>query len=321
MATLKEKRTCGQRCEDFGRFVWNSDNGTFMGRTPEKWVYISLYYVAFYVVMTGLFSLAIYVLMYTLDPYAPDYQDRLKSPGVMVWPDTYGEEDIEINYNTSDKACWTKMSKILHKFLGPYNDTKQLECNNYNCTKGKYFIQKTFSAPHHTKWACPFTQSMLGPCSGLEDPTFGYNCTMPCVVIKMNRIIDFLPTNHTELPPYVNCTILVSNICIYLFEQHVFKKNESKVLHIIIYYIYCSDLGSWRTCEIHIKERMTLIDTEQKETCRFLVQVQVKLKTLDHPIMPFFTSLPIINILSPSEALDLMQQLLQVPFFSTCKIS
>lgn len=44
-------------------------------------MYISLYYVAFYVVMTGLFSLAIYVLMYTLDPYAPDYQDRLKSPG------------------------------------------------------------------------------------------------------------------------------------------------------------------------------------------------------------------------------------------------
>ncbi|KAM9366502.1 potassium-transporting ATPase subunit beta-like [Symphorus nematophorus] len=208
MAALKEKRTCGQRCEDFGRFVWNSDNGTFMGRTPEKWVYISLYYVAFYVVMTALFSLAIWTLMYTLDPYAPDYQDRLKSPGVMVWPDTYGEEDIEIFYNTSNKASWMKMVNILNKFLQPYNDTAQLGCNYYNCTKGKYFIQKTFSAPHHTKWSCPFTQSMLGPCSGLEDPSFGYNCTMPCVVIKMNRIIDFLPTNNTKVPPYVNCTIL-----------------------------------------------------------------------------------------------------------------
>lgn len=37
MAALKEKRTCGQRCEDFGHFVWNSDEGKFMGRTPEKW--------------------------------------------------------------------------------------------------------------------------------------------------------------------------------------------------------------------------------------------------------------------------------------------
>ncbi|XP_029982725.1 potassium-transporting ATPase subunit beta isoform X2 [Sphaeramia orbicularis] len=158
--------------------------------------------------MTALFSLAIWVLMYTLDPYAPDYQDRLKSPGVMVWPDTYGEEIVEINYNTSDKASWMKMSNILHKFLKPYNDTLQQECNTYNCTKGKYFIQKTFSAPHHTKWACPFTQSMLGPCSGLEDPTFGYNCTMPCVVIKMNRVIDFLPSNITGVAPYVNCTVL-----------------------------------------------------------------------------------------------------------------
>ncbi|XP_068186520.1 potassium-transporting ATPase subunit beta-like [Antennarius striatus] len=208
MAALKEKRTCGQRCEDFGNFVWNSDEGTFMGRTPEKWVYISLYYVAFYVVMTALFSLAIWTLMYTLDPYAPDYQDRLKSPGVMVWPDTYGEEDVEITYNTSDKASWMKMTKIIQKFLEPYNDTKQHECNYYNCTKGKYFVQKTFSAPNHTKWACPFMQSMLGACSGFQDPTFGYNCSMPCVIIKMNRIIDFLPCNKTDCPPYVNCTVL-----------------------------------------------------------------------------------------------------------------
>lgn len=78
----------------------------------------------------------------------------------------------------------------MNLYLSPsaYNDTKQLECNYYNCTKGKYFIQKTFTALHHTKWSCPFTQSMLGACSGLEDPTFGYNSTMPCVVIKMNRV-------------------------------------------------------------------------------------------------------------------------------------
>ncbi|XP_036950516.1 potassium-transporting ATPase subunit beta-like isoform X3 [Acanthopagrus latus] len=158
--------------------------------------------------MTALFCLAIWTLMYTLDPYAPDYQDRLQSPGVMVWPDTYGEEDVEIRYNSSDKASWMQMSNILHGFLKPYNDSKQLECNHYNCTKGKYFIQNTFSAPNHTKWACPFTQSMLGACSGLEDPTFGYNCSMPCVIIKMNRIISFLPSNKTDLPPYVNCTVL-----------------------------------------------------------------------------------------------------------------
>ncbi|KAJ8405958.1 hypothetical protein AAFF_G00308460 [Aldrovandia affinis] len=206
MAALKEKRTCGQRCQDFGRFVWNPDDQTFMGRTPEKWVYISLYYVAFYVVMTALFILAIYVLMYTLSPYSPDYQDRLTSPGVMVWPDAYGEEGVEIFFNTSDKKSWSKMSNCLTHFLQPYNDSMQNQ-NSHTCTQGKYFIQTHFSGPHHTKWACPFTQSMLGNCSGIEDPTFGYADGKPCVIIKMNRIINFCPGNQT-LGPYVNCTVL-----------------------------------------------------------------------------------------------------------------
>lgn len=48
---------------------------------PLPAVWISLYYVAFYVVMTGVFALCIYVLMCTVDPYTPDYQDQLKSPG------------------------------------------------------------------------------------------------------------------------------------------------------------------------------------------------------------------------------------------------
>uniref|UniRef100_A0A4W5NCK7 Sodium/potassium-transporting ATPase subunit beta n=1 Tax=Hucho hucho TaxID=62062 RepID=A0A4W5NCK7_9TELE len=206
MATLKEKRTCGQRCEDFGRFVWNSDTGTMFGRTPEKWVYISLYYVAFYVIMTGLFSLAIWTLMYTLDPYTPDYQDRLTSPGVMVWPPTYIEEDVVLSYNTSDKVSQRKMSNCLSNFLKPYNDTSQQ--SNRNCTRGEYFKQEKFEAPHHTKYSCRFTQSMLGRCSGLDDPTFGYNGTMPCVIIKMNRIINFLPNNGTGMAPHLNCTIL-----------------------------------------------------------------------------------------------------------------
>lgn len=44
-------------------------------------MWISLYYLAFYVVMSGLFALSIYSLMRTVNPYEPDYQDQLKSPG------------------------------------------------------------------------------------------------------------------------------------------------------------------------------------------------------------------------------------------------
>lgn len=213
-------------------------------------VYISLYYVAFYVVMTSLFSLSIWTLMYTLDPYAPDYQDRLQSPGNIMTTRTtttlikpqwlltsslfaclfrgdgvaghvrrgrnrnhlqhirQGQLDENVQHPSWVPGTlvfvltWPRWTNIkqderfktrylnLWFCLSPsaYNETKQLDCNYCNCTKGKYFIQTAFSAPHHTKWACRFAQSMLGACSGFEDPTFGYNCTMPCVIIKMNRV-------------------------------------------------------------------------------------------------------------------------------------
>lgn len=49
-------------------------------------MWISLYYLAFYVVMSGLFALSIYSLMRTVNPYEPDYQDQLKSPGTATVP-------------------------------------------------------------------------------------------------------------------------------------------------------------------------------------------------------------------------------------------
>ncbi|KAI7811428.1 potassium-transporting ATPase subunit beta-like [Triplophysa rosa] len=223
MATLKEKRTCAQRCEDFGHFVWNSDNGTLFGRTLIKWVYISLYYVVFYIVMSALFSLAIYVLMYTLDPYAPDYQDRLSSPGVMVWPDTYDDEKVVIAYNTSNKMSWMKMVNSIRTLIHPYNDTLQEHHNPHNCTAERYFLQNSFNGPNHTKWACAFYQSTLGDCSGIDDPTFGYTTSQPCVIIKMNRIIGFLPNNGTGLAPRLNCTVLEGGENVSGYEYHPYN--------------------------------------------------------------------------------------------------
>ena len=91
--------------------------------------------------------------------------------------------------------------------LSAYNDTSQQ--SNHNCTKGEYFKQEKFEAPHHTKYSCRFTQSMLGRCSGLDDPTFGYNGTTPCVIIKMNRVRSV--TDQLEILHYVmNMTFTTS---------------------------------------------------------------------------------------------------------------
>ncbi|XP_061482700.1 potassium-transporting ATPase subunit beta [Rhineura floridana] len=258
MATLNEKKTCSQRMENFQRFLWNPDTGQLMGRTLINWVWISLYYVAFYVVITGLFCLAIYSLMKTLNPYTPDYQDRLKSPGVTLRPDVYGEKGLEICYNISDRDSWDGYVKTLQSFLSAYNETAQQA--NLNCTKEAYFIQKSFDAPHHTKYSCKFTQDMLESCSGLVDPTFGFPDASPCLIIKMNRIINFHPGNGTA--PRVNCTTLDDASPL---DIHYYPTNGTFSLHYFPYYgckaqpTYSNPLVAVKLLNIPINIEVTIV--------------------------------------------------------------
>uniref|UniRef100_UPI00398F4687 potassium-transporting ATPase subunit beta-like n=1 Tax=Pristiophorus japonicus TaxID=55135 RepID=UPI00398F4687 len=200
MATFNEKKTCKQRMENFKRFIWNPDTKELMGRTPGNWVLISLYYAAFYVVMCSLFALALFVLMYTTDMYTPTYQDQLKSPGVTIRPQPDG---LKISFNISDPKTWHCYADSLQHFLSAYNESVQAEINK-NCTRGNYTMQTGYGP--NSKYSCRFNREMLKNCSGLQDPTFGYKTGQPCILIRLNRIINYLPGQGTT--PNVTCAVL-----------------------------------------------------------------------------------------------------------------
>nr|7ET1_B Chain B, Potassium-transporting ATPase subunit beta [Sus scrofa] len=203
-----------------------------LGRTLSRWVWISLYYVAFYVVMSGIFALCIYVLMRTIDPYTPDYQDQLKSPGVTLRPDVYGEKGLDISYNVSDSTTWAGLAHTLHRFLAGYSPAAQE--GSINCTSEKYFFQESFLAPNHTKFSCKFTADMLQNCSGRPDPTFGFAEGKPCFIIKMNRIVKFLPGNSTA--PRVDCAFLDQPRDGPPLQVEYFPANGTYSLHYFPYY-------------------------------------------------------------------------------------
>ncbi|KAM5181893.1 potassium-transporting ATPase subunit beta [Mantella aurantiaca] len=203
MATFNEKKTCSQRMENFGRYIWNPDTAEFMGRTPVKWVYIILYYVAFYIIMVGMFALSIYSLMKTLSPYEPYYQDQIKTPGVTIRPDVYGDDGIELYYNMTDKSSYENSVKTLIKFLEPYNTTTQQKMNK-NCS-GISDVATFLTGPGRAKYACQFLESELGDCAynpDDEDP-FGFQKGQPCIFLRINRIIHFVPRNHST--PTLKC--------------------------------------------------------------------------------------------------------------------
>uniref|UniRef100_A0A8C4VBK2 Sodium/potassium-transporting ATPase subunit beta n=1 Tax=Falco tinnunculus TaxID=100819 RepID=A0A8C4VBK2_FALTI len=200
MATLNEKKTCSERMENFRRFVWNPETRLFMGRTLINWGRFSHIRV---------FSSGIVIAIVNLNkkPCAWHLSSALPSfffphEGVTLRPDVYGDRGLQIYYNASDNKTWEGLVTTLQTFLTAY--TPAAQHLNINCTSDTYFFQDTFDGPNKTKLSCKFTSDMLQNCSGATDPTFGFPEGKPCFIIKMNRIIKFLPGNGTA--PRVNCT-------------------------------------------------------------------------------------------------------------------
>ncbi|XP_029700200.1 sodium/potassium-transporting ATPase subunit beta-3-like isoform X1 [Takifugu rubripes] len=171
--------------------IYNRRSGEFLGRTSSSWGLILLFYLVFYGVLAGMFSLTIWVLLQTLDENVPRHQDRIANPGLVIHPHT-----SEIIFNRSNAADYSQYTQQLHNLLQWYNDSVQ--GSNDLCLVGEYTEQE------HTaiKKVCQFKRSILQQCSGLGDSSFGYADGKPCVLIKMNRVVGLKPQGD----PYIHCT-------------------------------------------------------------------------------------------------------------------
>ncbi|XP_069748788.1 protein ATP1B4 [Narcine bancroftii] len=200
MVDGKPAVTWGARMLQFKTFLWNPEEREFMGRTSKSWFLILLFYVCLYSILAGIFSLCLYGMLTTLNPYTPRYRDRINNPGVMMRPYLGG---FSITFNPTVESTWSQYVQNLHQFLSSYNNSIQA-MKNIPCSPGQYFIQDGDQSEE--KLACQFNRTMLENCSGIEDPTFGYSRGNPCILLKMNRIIGYLPGKGTT--PYVSCEVV-----------------------------------------------------------------------------------------------------------------
>ncbi|XP_030601620.1 sodium/potassium-transporting ATPase subunit beta-2b isoform X2 [Archocentrus centrarchus] len=187
---------------DWKEFLWNPRTREFLGRTASSWGLIFLFYVIFYTFLAGLFALTMYVMLQTLDEHKPTWQDRLSTPGLVIRP--HADEMFEIVYNKENTESWDMYAQALDKFLQPYNDSTQAQ-KNHECTPDKYFIQEdSGEVKNNPKRSCQFNRTVLQNCSGIEDRYYGYRDGQPCIIIKLNRVINLLPGTDNQTP-YVTC--------------------------------------------------------------------------------------------------------------------
>ncbi|KAJ8256196.1 hypothetical protein COCON_G00200600 [Conger conger] len=184
-------------------FLWNSERREFLGRTGGSWFKILVFYIIFYGCLAGIFIGTIQALLLTLSNYKPTYQDRVAPPGLSHTPLS---EKSEFVFNMHEIETYMKYTKGLKDFLEMYDDDAQLDQMKYeDCgdTPGGYRNRGDLESEVGIRKACRFKRSWLMECSGVQDRTFGFKDGKPCMIIKLNRLVNFRPrppTSNESIP-------------------------------------------------------------------------------------------------------------------------
>ncbi|XP_023656367.1 protein ATP1B4 isoform X1 [Paramormyrops kingsleyae] len=196
----KPKKTFKQKMQELNKYLWNPETREFMGRSGKSWSLILLFYSVLYFFLAAMFGACMWALMWSINPYVPTYNDSVIPPGMMMSP--RGPNGFDVSFNASDRSSWIDYVNALEDYLKPYEDSIQRE-RNIHCLKEEYYFQEDEKESAERK-ACQFRRSWLKECSGLQDRTFGYSEGKPCILLKMNRILGYLPGQGTAVK--VTCT-------------------------------------------------------------------------------------------------------------------
>merc|ERR1712137_76210 len=193
------------RFNDFLGFLYNSEEGTVLGRTASSWGKIGIFYVIYYSCLAGFFAGMLSVFYYTLNWNQSRLQgsDSLlkQNPGLSFRPMPRVDSTL-IRFNKARASTYTPYVDHIEGYLQYYeNRYQQTETGNLvDCGS----ITEMRSQDDWDK-ACRFdiTTELGGDC--VKEQSFGYEDGQPCVLLKMNRIYDWLPEpfSNNSVPAHI----------------------------------------------------------------------------------------------------------------------
>jgi sodium/potassium-transporting ATPase subunit beta len=202
---LKKLQTSTRK---FGKYLWNAENREVMGRDGLSWAKVSLCYFFFYTGLACFFVGMLAVFVATLDRKEPRYTVGSSligtNPGVGFRPQLNPESNLIAyslskveNPGTSYNSDFARLLTSINIFLNYYyvdRQNKDGELNN--CDVGSLDqIRDKFKEGFY----CPYNFTLV--LKGTEcdpDINYGYMDGNPCVILKLNRMYDWLPEAYAS---------------------------------------------------------------------------------------------------------------------------
>ncbi|XP_026219369.1 sodium/potassium-transporting ATPase subunit beta-1b isoform X2 [Anabas testudineus] len=175
-------------------------------------------------------------MLLTLSNYKPTWQDRVAPPGLTHTPRS---DKSEVTFSVNDVETYLPYAKALRDFLAKYDEDQQKDQMKFeDCgdEPAEYKNRGDLESDVGVRKACRFPRSLLGPCSGIEDREFGFKEGKPCLIVKLNRIVNFRPkppTSNESIPEEAQSKVQPNVIPIYCTNK---KEEDAGKIGEIKYY-------------------------------------------------------------------------------------
>jgi len=188
----------GQRFSEFCNFVYTAENRTVLGRTGKNWAQLCVFFLIYYACLAGFFAAMLSVFYFTLDSTEPRLKgsDSLlkQNPGLAFRPLPDVGTTL-IRFNKAESSTYTPYVDNIAAFLQYYEN--ELQTTETGKLKDCASVTK-FRDENDWDYACRFdiTTELGDVC--VKQQIFGYGDGQPCVILKLNRIFDWLPEPFTN---------------------------------------------------------------------------------------------------------------------------
>ncbi|CAF0915005.1 unnamed protein product [Rotaria sp. Silwood1] len=183
----------GGQVSSFMNALYNSKRKQLLGRDGAGWTKLGVFYFFFYLGLAGFFCAMLAVFMALSPRDRPRYYSESSrmatrsnplSPGLGFRPQPEADKNIIIVDNSTEREKPNIYVKSLEQYLQIYywkddnvekggNDGDEGDKENMGEPSRKFIIEKP------------------GPCT--SDNQYGFAQGKPCVLVKMNKIVGFVP--------------------------------------------------------------------------------------------------------------------------------